>query len=291
MIPDQCAEYGVFCTSTIHCATKDLSSVKRCPNPFLTSLIQIMIRDSIRVSELNIFLLILTLLQNPTHFSNLPYSSPTLNLPFNPRLLAFALLLLLTLMASPMPSFLSRLLRPFTSSTHLSLNPDGSAQAAAATTPIPENAEKCTVAAGCFWGVEHLFRRNFGGKGLLDARVGYIGGDTNNPSYRAVCSGRTGREDSLSIFLPTAFSLHPNLLLTTPRTPYRRRSPPNDLRSLPRHLPHPPRVLLQNARPHHQRSPGWRRWHPVPQRHLHARPRPGTDRAHRHRAGAASVVG
>ena len=86
-----------------------------------------------------------------------------------------------------MPNFLTRLFRPFTSSTRLSLNPDMPAQ------NFPANAQKCTVAAGCFWGVEHLFRKNFAGKGLLEAKVGYIGGDMNNPSYRAVCSGRTGR--------------------------------------------------------------------------------------------------
>ena len=89
-------------------------------------------------------------------------------------------------MASSMP-FLNRLLRPFTSSARMGLNPEG------ATQNFPSNAQKCTVAAGCFWGVEHLFRKHFDGKGLLDARVGYIGGDTKNPSYRAVCSGRTGR--------------------------------------------------------------------------------------------------
>ena len=78
---------------------------------------------------------------------------------------------------------------------------------------IPENTQKATLAAGyatsthrlrhstltntrsCFWGVEHLFRKNFTNKGLLDARVGYIGGDVNSPSYRAVCSGGTGRTD------------------------------------------------------------------------------------------------
>jgi peptide-methionine (S)-S-oxide reductase len=38
-----------------------------------------------------------------------------------------------------------------------------------------------------------MYRKEFKGKGLYDARVGYIGGDTQNPSYRAVCSGRTGR--------------------------------------------------------------------------------------------------
>lgn len=39
-----------------------------------------------------------------------------------------------------------------------------------------------------------MYRKEFKGKGLYDARVGYIGGDTTNPSYRAVCSGSTGRK-------------------------------------------------------------------------------------------------
>ena len=55
--------------------------------------------------------------------------------------------------------------------------------------------EQATVAAGCFWGVEHLFRKTFGnGKGLLEAKVGYSGGNTSSPSYRAVCGGDTGRK-------------------------------------------------------------------------------------------------
>ena len=92
-----------------------------------------------------------------------------------------------------LPNFLTRLFRPLTTSSRLSLNPEGQA---AVTKEFPPNAQKCTVAAGCFWGVEHLFRKHFDGKGLLDARVGYIGGDTSSPSYRAVCSGRTGRKSS-----------------------------------------------------------------------------------------------
>ena len=66
---------------------------------------------------------------------------------------------------------------------------------------FPPNTQKATFASGCFWGVEHIFRRQYGaGKGLLDARVGYTGGSNNNPSYRAVCSGNTGHAEAVQIF-------------------------------------------------------------------------------------------
>ncbi|KAL9083397.1 MAG: hypothetical protein Q9159_005792 [Coniocarpon cinnabarinum] len=92
-------------------------------------------------------------------------------------------------------SFLARILRPFTTGT-ARFGPAEAGQRP----EIPDTAQKCTVAAGCFWGVEHLYRKNFDGKGLLDARVGYIGGDTSNPSYRAVCTGRTGHAEALQMF-------------------------------------------------------------------------------------------
>jgi len=72
---------------------------------------------------------------------------------------------------------------------------------------VPEGAEKATVAAGCFWGVEHLYRKHFADKGLYDARVGYIGGDASNPSYKQVCSGNTGHaEATLLIYDPARLS-------------------------------------------------------------------------------------
>ncbi|KAI9672330.1 MAG: Peptide-methionine (S)-S-oxide reductase [Caeruleum heppii] len=73
---------------------------------------------------------------------------------------------------------------------------------------MPEGSQLATVAAGCFWGVEHLYRKTFGaGKGLIDAKVGYIGGDTKSPSYRSVCSGQTGHAESLQItFDPSTVS-------------------------------------------------------------------------------------
>jgi len=99
-------------------------------------------------------------------------------------------------MAAAPLSFLARLLRPFNQSVkmNVSTSTNGAASEAGSAINIPEGAEQATVAAGCFWGVEHLYRKHFGNKGLYDARVGYIGGDTSNPSYKNVCSGNTGRK-------------------------------------------------------------------------------------------------
>ncbi|KAF1824506.1 peptide methionine sulfoxide reductase [Dissoconium aciculare CBS 342.82] len=101
-----------------------------------------------------------------------------------------------------MTSFIQRFLRPFSSST-LYFAPEGPAVAM----NVPEGAQKATLAAGCFWGIEHMYRKDFEGKGLIDARVGYIGGNSENPSYQAVCSGRTGHAEACQIvFDPTKVS-------------------------------------------------------------------------------------
>lgn len=91
-----------------------------------------------------------------------------------------------------MSFFFSRLFRPLSTSSSLGFS--ATEPLSARNITMPDNAQKATVAAGCFWGVEHLYRKHFGnGKGLLDAKVGYAGGHTDSPSYRSVCSGSTGR--------------------------------------------------------------------------------------------------
>ncbi|KAI5367162.1 Putative peptide methionine sulfoxide reductase MsrA domain-containing protein [Septoria linicola] len=102
-----------------------------------------------------------------------------------------------------MSSFIQRLFRPFSSSTMHFAGEQGPTTAMS----LPDGAQRATIAAGCFWGVEHMYRHDFKDKGLLDARVGYIGGDTQDPSYRAVCSGRTGHAEACQIiFDPTKLS-------------------------------------------------------------------------------------
>ncbi|MGD9346042.1 MAG: bifunctional methionine sulfoxide reductase B/A protein [Candidatus Aminicenantes bacterium] len=53
-----------------------------------------------------------------------------------------------------------------------------------------------TFAAGCFWGVEYKFGQL---KGVLSTAVGYTGGETKNPTYKQVCSDRTGHAEAIHI--------------------------------------------------------------------------------------------
>ena len=69
--------------------------------------------------------------------------------------------------------------------------------------------EIATFGAGCFWGVEAAFRRV---PGVLDAVSGYAGGHTENPSYRDVCTDRTGHAEVVQVTFDPAKISYEQLL-------------------------------------------------------------------------------
>lgn len=59
----------------------------------------------------------------------------------------------------------------------------------------PETAT-ATFANGCFWCTEAIFEEL---DGVISATSGYMGGKTENPNYKEVCSGETGHAECLEI--------------------------------------------------------------------------------------------
>lgn len=70
---------------------------------------------------------------------------------------------------------------------------------------VHETTETITLGGGCFWCLEAVYDRT---QGVTDVVSGYAGGTVPNPSYEAVCTGRTGHAEVVQVtFDPSEVSL------------------------------------------------------------------------------------
>jgi peptide-methionine (S)-S-oxide reductase len=69
--------------------------------------------------------------------------------------------------------------------------------------------EIATFGAGCFWGVEQRFGKI---KGVVSTEVGYTGGKMENPTYKDVCTDKTGHAEVVRVTFDPSIVSYEELL-------------------------------------------------------------------------------
>ncbi len=84
-----------------------------------------------------------------------------------------------------------------------SLPAEGQAKKASSVLSLETAQDPRTIyfAGGCFWGVEEAMSRV---PGVIDVKSGYANGNTQNPSYEAVCTGATGHAETVEVVYDNA---------------------------------------------------------------------------------------
>ena len=77
--------------------------------------------------------------------------------------------------------------------------------------PHPDGLEQAMFGMGCFWGVERTFWKL---PGVWVTAAGYAAGGTPNPTYREVCTGRTGHNEVVLVTYDPAVTSYETLLKT-----------------------------------------------------------------------------
>jgi peptide-methionine (S)-S-oxide reductase len=77
--------------------------------------------------------------------------------------------------------------------------------------PFPAGSELALFGMGCFWGAERKFWEM---RGVVSTAVGYAGGFTPNPTYREVCTGRTGHNEVVRVVFDPSATSYGTLLRT-----------------------------------------------------------------------------
>jgi peptide-methionine (S)-S-oxide reductase len=75
--------------------------------------------------------------------------------------------------------------------------------------PFPDGMQLAMVGMGCFWGAE---RKMWQTPGVYSTQVGYAAGITPNPTYREVCTGRTGHNEVVRIVFDPKMISYEDLL-------------------------------------------------------------------------------